>query len=177
MSGSDIKTLEDIRRLAGEVRAFLEPHWAVWHRRAGSPGGRRTLSEGTCGRSSRFLYELLRSKGVSAETEFGSPVECDCGFFTERGWKGHGWVLCHAPECIIDLTADQFGAAPVIVTAPDDPRYRAGNDVAAPEWIIERQRIAAELMQHWERQWTMTGKVTAPERIARSQMLGVRDEA
>jgi transglutaminase-like putative cysteine protease len=151
-------TLAELTALTQEVRAFLEPHWAEWHGRSGSPEGRRTLSEGTCGRSSRFLYELLRARGIPAEPVFGSPVECDCGFRTERGWKGHGWVQCHEPACIIDVTADQFGAEPVIVTAPDDPRYRAGHDVAGQGWMAERERVAKELMRAWERRQAMAGR-------------------
>lgn len=141
--------LEGIVRLAHEVRAFLEPQWAAWHRKRGSPPGKRTMSEGTCGRSSRFLYEVLRAEGFDAEMAFGSPVGCDCGYLSDAGWKGHAWVELSAPACIIDLTADQFGAESVVVTAPDDPRYRRGEDVAAPDWIAERQRVAAELMDAW----------------------------
>lgn len=142
--------LARLERLAHEVRGFLEPHWAAWHAHAGAPEGRRTLSEGTCGRSSRFLAEVLRREGFEVETVFGSPVEGDCGFLTEEGWKGHGWVLVKAPARIVDLTADQFGANPVIVTAPDDPRYATGHDVAGPGWKAERQRVARALMRDWD---------------------------
>ena len=99
---------EEIERLAADVRAFLEPHWAAWHARAGSPEGRRTLSEGTCGRSSVFLVGVLREAGFKARAAFGSPVECDCGYRTERGWKGHGWVVVEEPATIVDVTADQI---------------------------------------------------------------------
>ena len=149
--------LGKLEELARECRRFLEPHWAAWHSKAGSPEGRRTLSEGTCGRSSAFLCDLLKRQGFEAETVFGSPVECDCGFLTAEGWRGHGWVRVTAPDCIIDLTADQFGAAPVIVTASDDPRYRAGHDVAGDGWKAERQRVARELMRDWDRQNAPTG--------------------
>ncbi|MDQ2089623.1 hypothetical protein [Marimonas arenosa] len=146
------------------MRAFLEPHWAVWHARTGSPEGRRTLSEGTCGRSSRFLCEVLRRDGFEAELVFGSPVECDCGFRTEAGWKGHGWVLVREPARIVDLTADQFGAAPVIVTGIDDPRYRAGHDIAGPGWIAERQRVARTLLRAWDaRGLASEGKSTSSD--------------
>jgi hypothetical protein len=142
--------LAEIARLAREVRAFLEPHWAIWHRKAGSPEGLRTLSEGTCGRSSRFLCEVLKAKGYDAEVSFGSPVECDCGFLSAEGCKGHGWVELQDPACLVDVTADQFGAPPVIVTAPNDPRYRRGHDIAGPGWKAERQRLAQALLVEWE---------------------------
>ena len=140
---------EEIERLAADVRAFLEPHWAAWHARAGSPEGRRTLSEGTCGRSSVFLVGVLREAGFKARAAFGSPVECDCGYRTERGWKGHGWVVVDAPAAIVDVTADQFGDDAVIVTEPDDPRYREGHDVAGQGWVAERQKVARGLMRDW----------------------------
>ena len=37
------------------------------------------------------------------------------------------------------------GRPAVIVTGIDDPRYRAGHDVAGPGWIAERQRVARDL--------------------------------
>jgi hypothetical protein len=138
-----------LERLVREVRAFLEPHWADWHVHAGSPEGRRTLSEGTCGRSGQFLYEVLRREGFEAALAFGSPVECDCGFHSLAGWKGHAWVVVKEPARIVDVTADQFGAQPVIVTDPGDARYRAGHDVAGQQWIADRQKVAGQLMRDW----------------------------
>ena len=141
--------LAHLVQLAHEARVFLEPHWAAWHSKSGSLEGRRTMSDGTCGRSSQFLRELLKAEGYDAELVFGSPVECDCGYLSEAGWRGHGWVVVAEPACLIDLTADQFGAPPVIITAPDDPRYRRGHALAGPGWIAERQRLARALMLDW----------------------------
>jgi len=159
--GSDPR-LAAITQLAYDVRAFLEPHWERWHQKSGSPEGRRTISEGTCGRSSRFLCEVLRAEGFDAEMAFGSPVECDCGFNAPEGWKGHVWVEIHDPACLIDLTADQFGAAAVIVCSRDDPRYVRGQDVAGPGWRAERQRLAREMMKQWVRERRGGGLDVAP---------------
>lgn len=139
-----------LERLAHEVRAFLEPRWAEWFAHAGSPEGRKTLSEGTCERSGQFLCEVLRHEGFEAGLAFGSPVECDCGFHSAMGWKGHVWVVVKEPARIVDVTADQFGAPPVIVTTWDDARYRAGHDVAGQDWIADRQEVARQLVRDWE---------------------------
>ncbi|WP_137702716.1 hypothetical protein [Marimonas lutisalis] len=161
-----------LEALVREVRAFLESHWAAWHQHAGAPEGRRTLSEGTCGRSSMFLVQVLRDAGFQAEAAFGSPVEGDCGFRTGKGWKGHGWVIVKAPARIVDITADQFGDCPVIVTGPDDPRYCAGQDVAGQGWIAERQRVARELMQLWRARGLAAGGGSASDGM--DQGLGER---
>lgn len=153
----------ELEAIAREVRGFLEPHWADWHRKSGSPEGRRTLSEGTCGRSSRFLVEVLRAAGFEARMAFGSPVECDCGFHSAQGWKGHGWVVVEAPARIIDITADQFGDAPVVVALPGDPRYREGHDIAGEGWIAERQRVARALLPHWQARQLAGAGGLAPE--------------
>lgn len=51
---------------------------------------------------------------------------------------------------LADLTADQFGAAPVIVTPADDPRYGAHTqDTATPEAIAARLRTVDELWRDW----------------------------
>lgn len=140
-----------LSRLAREARAFLEPHWERWHREAGSPPGKTSVSQGTCGRSSQFLAEMLREEGFETELAFGSPVTCPCGFRSANGWRGHAWVICHEPARIIDLTADQFGAPPVIVTTPDDPRYIRGEDVADEAVIAARQKAAQALLADWHR--------------------------
>ena len=132
--------------IATEVRAFLEPHWADWHQHAGSPR-LRTLSQGTCGRSSLVLRDVLRAKGFSAMLIAGSPSEGPQGFWFEGAWHGHAWVECDG--WIVDVTADQFDAPPVIVTPVGDSRYRAGVDAAEPEFLARRQRVAAALMAQW----------------------------
>jgi len=158
--GSDPRLIA-VTQLAYEVRAFLEPQWERWHQKSGSPEGRRTMSEGTCGRSSRFLYAVLKAEGFDAEMAFGSPVECDCGYNSPEGWKGHCWIEVRDPACLIDLTADQFGAAAVIVTSLDDPRYIRGQDVAGPGWRAERQRLAKAMMKQWARERREGGRDTA----------------
>ncbi|KPP86425.1 MAG: Transglutaminase-like superfamily [Rhodobacteraceae bacterium HLUCCO07] len=142
----DVAQLE---RIAREVRAFLEPHWAEWHRKTGSLKGLRSLSQGTCGRSSRFLVEVLREAGFDARPAFGCPIGCDCGFCAPEGTRGHIWVVVRDPPRIVDVTADQFGDAPVIVTGMDDPRYQEGHDRAGPEWIEDRERVTRRLLPLW----------------------------
>lgn len=136
-------------RLAHEARAFLEPHWREWYQCAGAPPGRVSLSQGTCGRSSRFLRDMLREEGFVAELAFGSPITCPCGFHSADGWRGHAWVICHDPPRIVDITADQFHAPPVIVAPLDDARYIRGEDVAGEDFIAKRQKIARALLKEW----------------------------
>lgn len=52
----------------------------------------------------------------------------DCGLFTADGWMGHAWV--EANEFLVDITADQFGHAPVIVSPASNPTYRPARDEA-----------------------------------------------
>lgn len=152
-----------LERIAGEVRAFLEPHWAEWHRKAGSPEGQHSLSEGTCGRSSRFMVEVLREAGLKARMAFGCPIGCDCGFCAPQGTRGHAWVVVRDPARIVDITADQFGDAPVIVTGMDDPRYHEGHDRADPEWIENRERVMQRLMPLWRARGLNADKVRASD--------------
>lgn len=146
------ETIEEVTACAHAMRRFLEPHWAEWHRRAGSPPGRKTLSEGTCGRSARFTALVLRMAGLEVVQKFGSPVDGDCGFHGPEGWRGHGWVELPELGVIVDVTADQFGAEPVIVTPVGDPRFCACQDRAEPFWIAERQKTADQLFGLWRGQ-------------------------
>ena len=135
-----------LRLLAQDVRAFLEPQWRMWHLHAGQPE-LVTESQGTCGRSSLFLRDVLRNEGYAAEFAAVCPTEGNKGFRSPWGWKGHAWV--ESCGLILDVTADQFGARPVLVTGQDDPRYGRGRDTAAPQFIAVRQAAVKELMSLW----------------------------
>lgn len=140
-----------LEALARQVRGFLEPHWAEWHRRAGSLP-MVSDSQGTCGRSSLFLRDVLRGAGFDAEFAAGSPVEHHKGFRSKDGWHGHAWV--RAGGWIVDVTADQFGGPAVLMTGADDPRYSEGTDTAEPEFIAIRQAVARDLMTAWHARQT-----------------------
>ncbi|MBA84350.1 transglutaminase domain-containing protein [Thalassobius sp. S69A] len=131
---------------ARQARAFLEPHWAAWHRRAGSPK-KRTLSQGTCGRSSLFVRDVLRSRGIPAEFVIGSPALGPQGYRLDGVWHGHAWV--QSGGWIVDVTADQFGAPGVMITRLGDQRYKAGQDTAEPEFQLLRQQAARQLLKNW----------------------------
>ena len=135
-----------LERLAEDVRLFLEDRWREWHAHIGSPD-LLTPSQGTCGRSSLLLRDVLRDAGFDAHFACGSPVEGARGYHAPRGWLGHAWVRVEG--LIVDVTADQFGAAPVLITPEDDPRYAEGKDMAEEEFIARRQRMAATWLQHW----------------------------
>ena len=144
----------DIKTIATQARAFLEPVWLVWQHQEARPLT-DLPSRQTSGRSSLFLRDALRLAGQPAEwingiprvTEQG-PVIGDFGFCAGGRWESHAWVTC--PGWIVDVTADQFGAAPVIVTADPDPRYnpRAG-EITSAAAIAVPQRAVARIWPAW----------------------------
>jgi hypothetical protein len=54
----------------------------------------------------------------------GGPI-ATYGILTADGWASHAWV--EAAGFVIDITADQFGHDPVVVTPVNDPTYRPAN--------------------------------------------------
>lgn len=141
-----------VERIARTVRAFLEPRWVEWHQREGDPAP-RVVSQGTCGRSSLFLRDVLRAEGLMAEFVAGTPGQpgaADQGFRCGGEWCGHAWVECG--DWIVDVTADQFGDDPVIVTFIGDRRYRHGVDGSEPQYLKRRARVARDLMGEWKAQ-------------------------
>lgn len=134
--------------IASAARSYLEPIWLVWQRDRGNTSV-AIPSTNTCGRSSLFLRDVLRERRLNAEWLSGAPgSENQLGYQSEGKWHGHAWVRCDG--LIIDITADQFGGAPVIVTPSDDPRYKsAGIDAAYPHAIEARQRAVAEIWPGW----------------------------
>lgn len=124
--------LADARQMLLEIataaRSFLVPHWERWHVAWGPPAPSRP-SQWTCVRSSLLLVRALNNRGVHAAFRSGQPVDGQrCGLLTAHGWAGHAWA--EADGFIIDITADQFGHAPVIVTPIYDPAYRQAEDQA-----------------------------------------------
>ena len=114
--------------MATTARTFLAPHWTRWHEVWGQSSP-TVASQWTCVRSSLFLMKALGRCGIDARLESGQPmkrasgvVSEDCGLFTAGGWMGHAWV--EANGFVIDITADQFGHAPVIVIPANDAIYR-----------------------------------------------------
>lgn len=135
--------------LASMARSYLEPFWLQWHR-ARSLEIPAVTSANTCGRSSLFLRDVLRHEGFEAIWENGVPgaPHEPTGFFDGSSWHGHAWVV--SSHFIVDITADQFGDDPVIVTPADDMRYRAtGIDTAFPQAIRARSEAVAALWPGW----------------------------
>jgi hypothetical protein len=129
--------------IALQARAFLEPVWLEWHTTRG--GDIPTpLSRTTCGRSSLFLKRVLQ---VNCPLPGGPRAYF--GFHAGSDWQSHAWV--ETGNWIIDLTADQFGDEPVIVTARPDPRYQKGvSDRAFPEFVRGHRRAVEKLTSQWE---------------------------
>ncbi|RDL50109.1 hypothetical protein BLJAPNOD_01226 [Ensifer sp. M14] len=143
-----------IRTLAMTARRFMEPIWLEWHS-ARNGGARVTSSQWRCGRTSLFLARVLTVEGFDASWQSGTPRLSpkgpelgDFGFLSDTGWQSHAWVECG--NLIVDITADQFGTPPVVVTGRHDRRYRKGDrDTALPEFVLARQRAVDEIWPRW----------------------------
>jgi hypothetical protein len=73
------------------------------------------------------------------------------GFYTPTfGWQGHYW-LQSSDGLIIDITAEQFGHAPVIITSSDDPRYHAN---FTPREIKKHHSSVIDTRNRWLQELT-----------------------
>lgn len=123
-----------ILAIATTARTFLLPHWSRWHRLWGPPAP-SVASQWTCVRSSFFLVRAFARCGMEARLQSGQSPENapgiiseECGLFTAAGWMGHAWVETNG--FVVDITADQFGHAPVIVSPASNPAYRPASEEA-----------------------------------------------
>ncbi|KQM21217.1 hypothetical protein ASE73_05990 [Sphingomonas sp. Leaf24] len=120
-------------RLASVARRFVAPVWPAWHADWGVPS---PLSRYTCVRSGLFVVRLLAEQGIVGVLRSGvpladerEPASASFGFRAAGEWESHAWV--EAGGFVIDITADQFGDAPVIVLPVHDRRYAAGEGPTA----------------------------------------------
>ncbi len=117
---------------ATAIGAFLLPHWRCWHQAWGPPDP-VTPSQWTCLRSGMLLAIACERDGIPATLRSGRPrrapmghADARHGLMTVDGWVGHAWV--EAENFVIDVTADQFGHAPVVVTPAEDRAYRSAEE-------------------------------------------------
>ncbi|KAA8388650.1 hypothetical protein FOH24_12435 [Acetobacter tropicalis] len=141
-------------KIATAARSFLEPVWVEWHKARGGPVP-PIHSQYTCGRSSLFIVRALRHEGIAGTWRSGVPRHSEngpdlgpLGFHGKDRWEGHAWV--EAGGYILDITADQFGASPVIVVPVGDERYSPGDlDTALPVHIANRIKAVDAIWPLW----------------------------
>ena len=149
--GAFLTASDSLAAIATDARDFLETIWPEWqlesHRKFGVSAP-RIMSHSTCGRSSTFVQKVLDEFGVAAEVRHGWFQAEASGDPFNPGTR-HAWVS--SGSWLIDVTADQFGAAEIIVTDQSDGRYRPDADVASPEFQLRRVQAVSEIWDRWLR--------------------------
>lgn len=84
----------------------------------------------------------------------GCPLDADgqpfpAGFHEGAQWLGHSWVVANG--FIVDITADQFGLAPVVMLPAGDARYQSSADLALPEFKSKRAATLEMLWPLWRK--------------------------
>ncbi|MBU8539071.1 lasso peptide biosynthesis protein [Falsiroseomonas tokyonensis] len=127
--------------ILAQARRFLETVWPEWHAERGRPLP-AIPSTGTCGRSACFLQRVLAEAGQEARIRHG--------WFLAPGRPParHAWV--ESTGLILDLTADQFGAPPLLGCPAPDARYRPGTDTADPSFQAARAVAVAAIWPRWQ---------------------------
>lgn len=147
-------TASRLEAIARAVRLFLEPVWPDWQIARGYDPS--LGAKWTCGRSALFLQRVVREDfAIEARWISGTPRLAEdapelgpYGFLCDGRWESHAWV--EADGFILDVTADQFGAPPVVVTARPDSRYGEGTgDTASPDSLARRHQTVEALWPVW----------------------------
>lgn len=108
------------------IREYLQECWKAWASEKNKP--ENADGKNMCRFTAAFLARLLgkpwRAVGGGCMYDFaGNRVISVGGFFDGETWQPHFWIT--DGKRIIDLTAHQFGAEPIVITTVDDPRYDA----------------------------------------------------
>jgi len=155
------------------VRNFLEPLWGAWKtsRRSGWEN-RERVALGMCRFTAAFLKPILdemtghKWSVVAGFADFhlldpgwdkknGRPATAFAaedgvgGMIDKNGkWHDHYWLTDGAT--IIDLTADQFGWEPVIVTPVTDDRYLVN---WKPSMVKQHLKDVSQRAAEWREKW------------------------
>jgi hypothetical protein len=161
--------IERVRRVAAEVRAFLEPRWdAVHEANEKVPPDGKPPARDMCRLSSAFLQRVLEEEVpgedwtvVGGDPLPGGDVDPECGTpggcrdWSKGEWHGHYWVVGGGSGLVVDVTADQFGGEPVLVTE-DDSRHRKNYHQDAVEervrevrWRVSQWMRTRPLLRRW----------------------------
>ena len=140
------------------LRPFLELRWQEKHLtwQQDIPD---ILSSFMCRYTSIFLQQVLAmERNINTIIVGGRPIRelhgtpyGKYGFIDRHHcWYDHCWL--ETKHLIIDLTADQFGDLPIIITPKRDRRYRANLDEYDPRLkyaLIELSRTSDRWLQMW----------------------------
>lgn len=96
-------------------------------------------TEGTCAHATVLVKIMLESRTSFKVTQKGGDGEGDGGYFDDNGGHGHYWLEVDTPDgaYIVDITADQFGADPVVVVPATSPQYVPGDQQLVDEQFKE----------------------------------------
>jgi hypothetical protein len=143
-----------------DVRRFLEPIWVKTHKSWDDEPMPDPPSKYMCRYSCLFLQQLLQQYGYGQwSIELGRPPSPDLngtkegkfGYYAKDGWYDHAWLV--KDGVIIDITADQYGDAPIIISSITSSKYNANlsEDNAAMD-LKKLKKRAVSWIDMWSHQ-------------------------
>jgi hypothetical protein len=137
MTAADNELLSRLKLLRGALVGY----WAAWAEEKGRPDA--ASGSTMCRFTAVFLVRVL---GWPWRIEGGEPFAPGdaSGFFDGTGWQAHYWVA--DGKRIVDLTAHQFGASPIVITTVGDPRYSENYSEEELEAAVHHVTVRA---RHW----------------------------
>ncbi len=124
---------ELVLRIVHDVRAL---HLELLRR---AVGVRETA--GSCFHACILLQQTLERFTRCKATVRGGGPQTNTGYFDGEAWRGHYWVELSTARgpCVVDVTADQFGAIPVVVLPLQASlgRYRPDEQLAVDDQVAE----------------------------------------
>ena len=121
-------------------------------------------------RAIAFLARALTQVGVAARLASGVPEPGSpdpqrrvLGFWHHETWESHAWVV--TSRFSVDITADQFSHAPVVVTSCPDALRRAGMD---RQTILALSRAGSAVLDDLWTLWQRHPSAAHLERLARA---------
>lgn len=148
--------VDDLFSLSFKMRRFLEPLWEQKHKKWGE-NIPKPVSRFMCRYTSIFVKQILQQYNqtnlvISAgrpKKNYEGTSQGKYGFLSKNGcWYDHCWV--ETDKLIVDLTSDQFGDSPIIITAKSDRRYKSNlSELDLQQDLMKLSSTSKKWLNQW----------------------------
>lgn len=148
----------DLTEYISTVRKFLEPLWIKTHEAWADEPIPTPPSKYMCRYSCLFLQRVLKDAGYGdwriclgrpLSPELEGTSQGQYGYRSSDGkWYDHAWLT--KDDILLDITADQYGDPPVIISSSASGKYNAN---IPEDYVSTKLKVLEKRVDTWVYEW------------------------